>query len=116
MSENWTNLTEVKQIDTIVSLSYNSPVFIFKHSVTCGISAQAKENLEIGTKNGDKLFHFYYLDLLNFRTVSNEIATAFDVHHQSPQIILVHHGKAIFSASHHKIKPTTINESLQLLT
>jgi bacillithiol system protein YtxJ len=115
MNENWTKLTEIHQIDSITALSHSIPVFIFKHSITCGISAQAKENLEIGTKNSDQSFQFYYLDLLNHRNVSNEVAAIFGVYHQSPQLILVHRGKVVFSTSHHKIKTNIIDESLQLL-
>ena len=32
---------------------------------------------------------FYYLDLLNYRSISNEIAKHLNVTHQSPQIILI---------------------------
>ena len=48
MNNSWTHLTEEKQLDELITLSDDNPVFIFKHSTTCGISAQAKENLEIG--------------------------------------------------------------------
>ncbi|MEY3322898.1 MAG: hypothetical protein RLZZ417_2481 [Bacteroidota bacterium] len=115
MNNSWTHLTEEKQLDELITLSDDNPVFIFKHSTTCGISAQAKENLEIGTKNTDKKFLFYYLDLLKFRSVSNEIASRFEVHHQSPQIILLKNRKVIFTTSHHKIRTNTLPESLSLL-
>jgi len=115
MSDSWTNLREEKQLDEIVTLSESNPVFIFKHSTTCGISAQAKENLEIASKNTDKKFLFYYLDLLNFRPISNEIASRFGVHHQSPQLILLQNGKVIFTTSHHKIRTTSMDESLLLI-
>lgn len=112
MDVSWINLTDLNQLDELITLSFDTPVFIFKHSMTCGISAQAKENLEISSKNTDKKFIFYYLDLLKYRSVSNEIATRFEVHHQSPQVILFKKGKVIFTTSHHKIRTNTINESL----
>ena len=115
MNKIWSNLTEEKQIVEIIDLSNSIPVYIFKHSTTCGISAQAKENLELSFKNSDKSFLFYYLDLLKFRSVSNKVAAILNVHHQSPQLILVHDGKVVFTTSHHKIKANTIDESLSLL-
>lgn len=115
MNNSWIHLTEEKQLDELVNLSNDNPVFIFKHSTTCGISAQAIENLEIATKNTDKKILFYYLDLLKFRSVSNEVASRFEVHHQSPQIILLKNGKVIFTTSHHKIRTNTLSESLSLL-
>lgn len=115
MNKDWSDLTEENQIAEIIALSSSIPVYIFKHSTTCGISAQAKENIEISFKNTDKPFLFYYLDLLKYRTVSNEIAAKLGVHHQSPQLILIHDGQVAFTTSHHKIKTNSIEVSLSLL-
>jgi len=46
---------------------------------------------------------FYYLDLLQFRDVSNHIASSFQVHHESPQILLIKKGECIFEESHNAI-------------
>ncbi len=115
MNKIWSNLTEENQIAEIIALSNSIPVYIFKHSTTCGISAQAKENLEISFKNTDKPFLLYYLDLLKYRSISNEVASKLNVHHQSPQLILVHNGEVAFTTSHHKIKTNILEDSLSLL-
>lgn len=115
MNKIWSNLTEESQIAEIVALSNSIPIYIFKHSTTCGISAQAKENLEISFKNTDKPFLLYYLDLLKYRSISNEVASKLNVHHQSPQLILVHNGEVAFTTSHHKIKTNILEDSLSLL-
>ena len=115
MNKIWSNLTEESQIAEIIALSNSIPVYIFKHSTTCGISAQAKENVEISFKNTDKPFLFYYLDLLKYRSISNEVASKLNVHHQSPQLILVHNGEVAFTTSHHKIKTNILEDSLSLL-
>ena len=115
MNKIWSNLTEESQIAEIIALSNSTPVYIFKHSTTCGISAQAKENVEISFKNTDKPFLLYYLDLLKYRSISNEVASKFNVHHQSPQLILVHNGEVTFTTSHHKIKSNILEDSLSLL-
>ena len=115
MNKIWSNLTEENQIAEIIALSNSIPVYIFKHSTTCGISAQAKENVEISFKNTDKPFLLYYLDLLKYRSISNEVASKFNIHHQSPQLILVHNGEVTFTTSHHKIKSNILEDSLSLL-
>jgi bacillithiol system protein YtxJ len=46
---------------------------------------------------------FHYLDLLNYKAISNEIATFFQVHHESPQIILIKNGECIYDESHYGI-------------
>jgi bacillithiol system protein YtxJ len=45
----------------------------------------------------------YFLDLLNYREISNEIASRFDIHHESPQVVVLKDGKAVHSASHNEI-------------
>jgi bacillithiol system protein YtxJ len=46
---------------------------------------------------------FHYLDLLNYRAISNEIASFFQVHHESPQVILIKNGECIYDESHYGI-------------
>jgi len=46
----------------------------------------------------------YYLDLLNYRDISNEIATRFNVVHQSPQILGIKNGVCVYHASHENIQ------------
>jgi bacillithiol system protein YtxJ len=43
---------------------------------------------------------FYFLDLISYRPISNDIAERFHVHHESPQIINIKNGEAIFDESH----------------
>ena len=45
----------------------------------------------------------YFLDLISHRDVSTAIAQKFDVEHESPQVILIKNGKAVYSASHFEI-------------
>jgi bacillithiol system protein YtxJ len=46
---------------------------------------------------------FHYLDLLNYKAISNEIASFFQVHHESPQVILIKNGECIYDESHYGI-------------
>ena len=45
----------------------------------------------------------YYLDLLNFREVSNEIANRYSVQHQSPQILVLKNREVVYDVSHEGI-------------
>lgn len=110
--KDWKILTDTKELVEIVKESYNKPVVLFKHSTRCGLSSGAKFRLE---ESWDELtydIHFYYLDLIAYRDVSNLIANQFDVVHQSPQIIIVYHGKAIYHTSHHRISISDLNIAL----
>ncbi|WP_396147725.1 bacillithiol system redox-active protein YtxJ [Flavobacterium sp.] len=98
----WRLLTDLGQLNEIVDLSNEKAVLIFKHSTRCSISRFALKQFENEFDLVEKITP-YFLDLLNYRDVSNEIANRFDVFHQSPQILLIKNGKAIFSTSHDDI-------------
>jgi bacillithiol system protein YtxJ len=98
----WRQLTDLGQLNEIVDLSNEKVVLIFKHSTRCSISRFALKQFENEFNLEDKITP-YFIDLLNHRDVSNEIANRFDVFHQSPQILLIKNGKAIFSTSHDDI-------------
>jgi bacillithiol system protein YtxJ len=53
---------------------------------------------------------FYYLDLLNYRAISNAIAEKFSVYHESPQILLIKNGECYYDESHGGIQMEEIVE------
>lgn len=110
---NWNNLEEINTLESIIKESESQPVLIFKHSTRCSISSSAKDRLERKWDNNQaKNIKPYYLDLLNHRDISNQIANAFGVEHQSPQAILIKNGKAVFNASHMSINFESITKSI----
>lgn len=109
---NWNDLNEISQLDFIVEQSNSQPVLIFKHSTRCSISSMAKSRLE-REWDDDSLIKPYYLDLISFRNISDEIAHRFNVFHQSPQTLLIKEGKCIYDASHSMISADAINNALK---
>ena len=98
---NWINLVSEDGLTKIKELSYQQPQLIFKHSTRCSISIVAKNRLENTTTPTG--VDFYYLDLLNYRSVSNEIANSFQVIHQSPQLLVIKNGVSCYHASHNDV-------------
>ena len=99
---NWIQLTNLSQLNEIQEVSNQKPAIIFKHSTTCSISRMALKNFEREYDLQNKV-EAYFLDLLNFRVISNEIATKFNVVHQSPQLLLIKNGIATYNVSHDRI-------------
>ena len=52
----------------------------------------------------------YYLDLIAYRDISNAIVQEFGVFHESPQVILIKDGKAIYDSSHMSISAEAIKQ------
>lgn len=113
INESWKILEDEQQIDDIIRASHEKPVAIFKHSIRCGISSMAKYQLEENWDISGEELDFYYLDLINHRSVSNMVAEVFNIIHQSPQIIVVKAGRVVFSTTHHKINKTALRNAIE---
>ncbi len=88
-------------------------MLIFKHSTRCSISATAKARMERNWKQEEVAdIAPYYLDLIANRSLSNQVASYFDVQHQSPQVLLISKGACVYDASHFDISFDTIREQL----
>lgn len=95
----WRPLTDLGQLNEIINESTEKPVAIFKHSTRCSVSRMALKQFE-NEYDLDDLITPYFLDLLENRDVSNEVAKRFAVEHQSPQLILLKNGVPVYEASH----------------
>lgn len=84
-----------------VTRSGEKPVVLYKHSRTCPVSAMAQREMEKLSEEGD--LPVFRLVVQASRSLSAEIASALDVEHESPQLIVLANGKPVFSASHHRV-------------
>jgi bacillithiol system protein YtxJ len=109
----WNALETLDQLATIDAESAKQPVMIFKHSTRCNISATSLARLERGWKN-DFPVKPYYLDLISFRALSDEIAFRYGIHHESPQVLLIRDGKCVYNESHMAITVEDLLKSLSL--
>jgi len=111
---NWIDLTSNEQLNQLIQQSTNTPQLIFKHSTRCSISIMSKNRID----KSDPLpnVDFYYLDLLQFRDLSNKIAEVFSVVHQSPQVLLIKNGECIYEETHNAINMDDIAEQVNAIS
>lgn len=110
--EFWQKIESEEDLNSAIEKSIEKPVVIFKHSTRCIISKTVLRNFEKEVENSDvQEVDFYYLDLLNFRDISNAIAEKLKVTHQSPQMILLKNKEVIYNASHDRISLESIKKS-----
>ena len=100
---NWIPLTDISQLDEIKNQSKTSAIFIFKHSTRCGISRMVIKQFEKLFEEKHQNIKVYYLDLLNYRSLSNAIEDQFKVEHQSPQLIVIKNENSVKATSHYDI-------------
>jgi bacillithiol system protein YtxJ len=100
---NWINLTDLNDLEAMIQESFEHPVVVFKHSTRCSISRMALRQFETDWNLEGKITP-YFLDLLEYRSISNAIAERLGVVHQSPQVIVVKAGQAVYDVSHEAIQ------------
>lgn len=85
------------ELENLFQQSFNSPVVLFKHSVTCPISTNVFD--EISEADAE----INLIIVQKARNISTEIAQKTGIRHESPQAIVLKDGKAIYHASHYDI-------------
>lgn len=110
----WSELRFANQIDKIREESKESPVLIFKYSSRCSVSRMALDRLERNWNESDmQMVKPYFLDLITYRDVSNQIADVFEVEHESPQVLIIENEKSIYDQSHMGIQYEAIKDAVK---
>ncbi|MFM1920732.1 MAG: bacillithiol system redox-active protein YtxJ [Candidatus Hydrogenedentota bacterium] len=106
-------IMEQADVDAIIAASQSSPQFIFKHSTACPVSSAAHRRVsDYLTQHPDQAAAFHLIKVIERRPVSLALASQLGVVHQSPQIILLHQGAAVWNTSHGNITADSIKQAL----
>lgn len=108
---NWTMLNSAEQLNEIKNQEGYSA--IFKHSTRCSISMMAKRRFELDMDKIPGDVQLYFLDLIKYREISNQVAADFHVHHESPQLLLIKSGECVLDLSHGEI---SVDEALSVIS
>lgn len=108
----WEQLTTSNQLEEIDTLSETQFVFIFKHSTRCSVSRFVLNAFEREYKTAKEVAAPFFLDLIAYREISNEIAARYEVVHQSPQLILIKNRRAVYNDSHDGISVEALEKQL----
>jgi len=107
---NWIDLNNIQQLAALKELSKARPQVIFKHSTRCSISSVAKSRLERDEQPMSS--DFYFLDLIRYRSLSDQVAEDFSVPHESPQILLIKNTECVYEESHSGIRMDELVEQI----
>jgi bacillithiol system protein YtxJ len=94
-------------IDDLLLRSKAQPVVIFKHSNTCPISSGAYQEMQ------DVSVPVSLVVVQEARELSREIANRTGIRHESPQVIVLRNGKAVWSASHWEITANSVEAAVR---
>lgn len=106
---NWIHLTTTEQLADLEKASFREPQLIFIHSKKCPISKMVLERIEEMNATG------WFAEVWQYREISNRIESIYGVRHQSPQVLIIQNGKAVYDEDHSKILPEKVAAQMKAL-
>jgi bacillithiol system protein YtxJ len=108
MKANFTEINSTEQLDALFEQSNEKPVVLFKHSLTCPISAGVHQDIS----NADADINMVIMQ--KARNVSDEIARRTGIRHESPQAIVLKDGKVVYHAAHYDVTAEEVEKMLDV--
>ena len=106
MGKNFFRIDDRATLENLLTDSSRKPVIVFKHSNACSISARAYREME-------KLDEVNILEVQTAREISRELANLTGVRHETPQVIILRDGKAVWNASHFDVNADDVLEAVE---
>ncbi|MFD0869777.1 bacillithiol system protein YtxJ [Chlamydia abortus] len=111
---NVVQLNTVEDWQSKLRSSSDKPVFVFKHSTRCPVSADAYDQYMIYmNREPNPEVEYCLVHVVESRPVSNAISEALSLKHESPQAILIKDGKVAWHTSHWRITKESLKENLK---
>jgi bacillithiol system protein YtxJ len=107
MGSKFLRLEDRTTLDDLLADSRQKPVIIFKHSNACSISSRAYREMEKVEAEVN------LLEVQSARDISREFANLTGVQHETPQVILLRDGKAVWDASHFDVTASDVTRALE---
>jgi bacillithiol system protein YtxJ len=117
MHPDLTPLHHVDELDLLLTESHTRPLLVFKHSFTCGISAEALDelidhlNAEFDAAGGPDP-RYAMVTVQTHRDVSNAVSIRLGVRHETPQALLIRNGRVVWAASHFRVTADAMRKAL----
>ena len=112
MHPNLATLDGLEELDRLLAASESRPLLLFKHSYTCGVSAEALDELVSHLNEGPSEVLYAMVTVQTHRDVSNAVARKLGVRHETPQALLVRDGQVVWSASHFRVTARAVEDAI----
>jgi thioredoxin 1 len=113
MSRLMSELRTVSDLEAALEASEGRPVVFFKHSRTCGSSAQAYDEMTDLLARTTLPADLYVVPVQSSRSVSDALEARFGVRHESPQVLVVHDGRIVWHASHFRVTGEAVQRAVE---
>ena len=107
MESQFETIADTDTVDRLLRKSNERPIVVFKHSNSCSISAVAYREMQ------QLQSEVMLVEVQSARSVSRELAERTGIRHESPQVIVLRNGKAVWNASHFDVNARAVARVLQ---
>jgi bacillithiol system protein YtxJ len=101
-------VTSPGDLEALWNASASEPIILFKHSQTCGVSLMARELLHEAALPAP----VHEIVVQRSRALSDAVAATLGVRHESPQVLVVAGGRAVWHSSHSGVTPDRVRRAL----
>jgi monothiol bacilliredoxin len=108
-----TPLNDAAELDAAIEESRLRPVLLFKHSRSCGISAEALDEVQAHVERSATGASYKLITVQSHRRVSDQVTTRLGIRHETPQAILLRDGLPVWSASHFRVTADELDRKLK---
>jgi bacillithiol system protein YtxJ len=107
MAKTFFRIDDRATLENLLNDSKQKPVIVFKHSNACGVSSRAYREME----KVDEQVNI--LEVQTAREISRELENLTGVRHETPQVIVLRDGKAVWNASHFDVTANGVTRAVQ---
>ncbi len=104
-------MEQITDEQVLESVFKSELAILFKHSTVCPTSGVAMEEMENFTKDHPQV-PIYLIDVRRQRSLSQKAAAFFAIDHESPQVIVIRNGLAVWDTSHFGITAAKLSAAL----
>ena len=107
MENHFKRITGPDALDELMLRSNKEPVAVFKHSTACPVSASAYREMK------STPCEIALIEIQEARDLSREVGVRTGIEHESPQVIILRNGKAVWHASHWKVTAQAVAQAMR---
>lgn len=105
-------LQRMDELDALMGPDNRQPIVLFKHSHTCGVSAEALDELHEHLRRKPRDARYAVITVQTHRALSTAVAQRFGVRHETPQVLLIRDGRVVWSATHFRVTAAAVSAAL----
>jgi thioredoxin 1 len=108
-------IVDLAQFERLLATHDPQPLLLFKHSRSCGTSAEALDELETHLNDNATDARYTIVTVQTHRDISIAVARTLGVRHETPQALLIQNGRVVWSASHFRVTAGAVNAAIKRL-